>query len=537
MTKSSEIWSLIFLISICIFTCQKENQEKYFQGLVGAYYGEADLTRIKEAEVLHSLKNEWNEETGHGNEWSGKYEGFLFAPITGDVTIFLETNKHVIIEVVQDKKIEAKGENALSSTSVKMTKEEKYPIVISYMHAGGGTGYFNVKWSWEGQAKIIIPKQSFAYTKETGKRWNLIFEPEPESIDKSQFIIVPTKNVMVFQEKGRFGGWPANNGIWSWDDEILVGLIKGYYLEQELHHSIDNTKPSKSVLARSFDGGEIWHIEDPENYVGDDVKPKKLTDKIDFASPGFAMRVASDRFFFSYDRGKNWQGPFLFPDFGTDNLTSRTDYLVDGSDECLFFFSAKEERAESRLQDRAFVAQTIDGGKTIEFLSWISDEFIKRSVMPSSARISENRLITVMRRRFDQRFENKPRLGKNWIDAYHSFDNGKTWEFLSKVTDTDRGNHNGNPPSLVKLKDGRICVTYGYRSVPYGIRARISTDNGKTWSKEILLRDDARTWDIGYTRSVQRSDGKIITIYYYTTEENKEQHIAATIWNPGELNE
>jgi hypothetical protein len=31
---------------------------------------------------------------------------------------------------------------------------------------------------------------------------------------------------------------------------------------------------------------------------------------------------------------------------------------------------------------------------------------------------------------------------------------------------------------------------------------------------------------------VQRSDGKVVTIYYYTTEQNPEQHIAATIWDP-----
>ncbi len=95
--------------------------------------------------------------------------------------------------------------------------------------------------------------------------------------------------------------------------------------------------------------------------------------------------------------------------------------------------------------------------------------------------------------------------------------------------------NNGNPPSLVKLPDGRICVTYGYRNIPYSIRARISTDKGKTWSKEILLRDDARKFDIGYTQSIVREDGKIVTVYYYTTEEKNEMHIAATIWNPDDV--
>jgi hypothetical protein len=29
-----------------------------------------------------------------------------------------------------------------------------------------------------------------------------------------------------------------------------------------------------------------------------------------------------------------------------------------------------------------------------------------------------------------------------------------------------------------------------------------------------------------------RLDGKIINVYYYTTAENPEQHIAASIWGP-----
>ena len=47
-----------------------------------------------------------------------------------------------------------------------------------------------------------------------------------------------------------------------------------------------------------------------------------------------------------------------------------------------------------------------------------------------------------------------------------------------------------------------------------------------------MLRDDGRTWDLGYPRMVQRPDGKLVTIYYFTTSENPEQHIAATIWDP-----
>jgi hypothetical protein len=31
------------------------------------------------------------------------------------------------------------------------------------------------------------------------------------------------RHVMIYHEPGRFAGWPANHGIWSWGDEILSG--------------------------------------------------------------------------------------------------------------------------------------------------------------------------------------------------------------------------------------------------------------------------------------------------------------------------
>lgn len=35
----------------------------------------------------------------------------------------------------------------------------------------------------------------------------------------------PVENVVVYKENGRFAGWPTNNGIWSWGDEIAVRCL------------------------------------------------------------------------------------------------------------------------------------------------------------------------------------------------------------------------------------------------------------------------------------------------------------------------
>jgi len=349
------------------------------------------------------------------------------------------------------------------------------------------------------------------------------------------------RHVVVYQEPGQFAAWPANNGIWVWQDEILVGFTLGYYKANDQSHSIDVDRSARAVLARSRDGGETWKLEDPENFVGDGGTPAPAPGGIDFGNPNLAIRVGGpppyhqtgNSFFVSLDRGRTWRGPYVFSGLEKLTLTARTDYLAGPRDALLFLSADQPGVKAGNYQDRAFVARTTDGGRSFEFMSWITGEpHSTRSVMPSSARVSTTEIVSALRRRDDSNA-----IRRNWIDLYASTDNGATWELRSKVADTDRPDtaHNGNPPALVRLRDGRIVVTYGYRSEPYGLRARISRDNGTTWGREIVLRDDGATWDLGYSRSMQRGDGKVVTVYYYTTAAHPEQHIAATIWDPNAL--
>jgi hypothetical protein len=337
------------------------------------------------------------------------------------------------------------------------------------------------------------------------------------------------KHLFVYREPDRFGGWPANNGVWVWGDEILVGFKQGWYQAHDRDHSIDRNKPNVFLLARSVNGGESWSVEHPDNFLDRELNPRP-SPGIDFANPNLAIRVERTLYLVSYNRGKTWEGPYSFAGLHED-MTARTDYLLDGPREALFFLSAKRPEVKAgSFHDRSFCARTTDGGKTFQFLSWMTGTpLTTRSVMSSTVRVSKSELVAALRRRDDSDGRKN-----TWVDVYASTDNGMSWAFRSKVGNTGEADdpRNGNPPAMVRLRDGRIVVAYGNRFPPLGMRARISVDNGKTWGTEIVLRDDARTWDFGYPRMVVRLDGKIATIYYYTTKENPEQHIAATIWNP-----
>jgi len=551
------IYAVIILASTILIFADTAvfSAEKYKQGLVGQRFGEADLRRVKNAEVIDSLEHLWTENDDRGGSWSSRWQGYIVAPATGEITFHAETNKKVTIEIGGKERIRIPGELDPSgvfeflqaqpghmerTATIPMVNGKQYPITITYILENGSYGYLRVKWSWKGQKLTSIPRENLRHTTQQERDVNY---QSALPIDRSAFVTVPVRHVMVYAKPGRFAGWPANDGLWSWGDEILVGFHEGTYQSVKKlskGHCLNRGQPRRDLLARSLDGGQTWTIEYPDNYAGDGGKVQPCPGNINFAHPNFAMHCRGAQFRISYDMGKNWEGPYKLLDIGK-KLSARTDYIVNGPNECLFFLSAEEPRVEAVFKDRAFCAMTKNGGKTIHFLSWMTDEPISvRSVMPSTVRLSGNCLVSALRRRLDVHLEDDVDFSKDWIDVYQSKDGGKTWRLLSKVADTETDNandeeRNGNPPSLIRLKNGRLCVTYGYREFPYGIRAKLSSDNGKTWSEEIHLRDDGRTWDLGYTRTVQRPDGKIVTIYYYATEENPEQHIAATIWDPDKV--
>ena len=107
-----------------------------------------------------------------------------------------------------------------------------------------------------------------------------------------------------------------------------------------------------------------------------------------------------------------------------------------------------------------------------------------------------------------------------------SHDGGRTW--TARKTGVK-----GHPPSgMVKLADGRMVLTYGYRHPPYGIRAVVSCDEGLTWDTDnvIVLRNDGAGYDLGYPTSMLLEDGTVLTMYYFVTDDDHITHVACTRW-------
>src|SRR5215510_5268550 len=198
------------------------------------------------------------------------------------------------------------------------------------------------------------------------KRWLLlcaaVFLGGASAADTPKVI----KHITIYRQAGRYGGWPANHGVWSWGDEIVVGFSAAYY--QWIgpdRHPYDRSKPEEPYLAHTADGGETWAIEpapslaSPEGMYtasGEGRKASELTEAIDFLRPGFCMTFRSTDaqkgrswFFYSYDRVKTWKGPFDFTILGQKAIMPRTVYLVNGQrDAMIFLTSAKAAGGEGR---------------------------------------------------------------------------------------------------------------------------------------------------------------------------------------------
>lgn len=78
----------------------------------------------------------------------------------------------------------------------------------------------------------------------------------------------------------------------------------------------------------------------------------------------------------------------------------------------------------------------------------------------------------------------------------------------------------GLPSFLIRLKDDRLLMTYGYRREPFGNQARVSNDNGKTWSDPMTISDDGVSEDLGYPSTVQLDDESLVTIWYEKMKES-----------------
>ena len=195
----------------------------------------------------------------------------------------------------------------------------------------------------------------------------------------------------------------------------------------------------------------------------------------------------------STDGGKTWSPPIPT----IVNSPHGPTQLKDGR---LLYVGKELWKSEGRIG----VAESKDDGLTWTWLSEIptrpGDEVKKGYHELFAIETDDGRIVAQIRN------HNKPDVGTTL--QTESADGGKTWTVPKAIGVW------GLPSQLLKLKDGRLVMTYGYRRKPFGNQARVSSDQGRTWSEPMIVSADGEGYDLGYPATVELADGSLLTVWY-----------------------
>lgn len=107
-----------------------------------------------------------------------------------------------------------------------------------------------------------------------------------------------------------------------------------------------------------------------------------------------------------------------------------------------------------------------------------------------------------------------------------SSDGGKSWSAPRPIGVW------GLPSHLLRLRDGRLLMSYGHRRKPFGIQARTSADHGRIWSEPIPLSEDGAGPDLGYPSTAQLEDGTRVTVWYELLKNSPRAVLRLARWKP-----
>lgn len=367
---------------------------------------------------------------------------------------------------------------------------------------------------------------------------------------------------IVYRDDKAFSGWPFTSGFWqSANGDYILGMKKvaaDYSDTSAINHDQVAKSGPKIMTIRSTDKGRTWDagtlqllydLGPDQASMFDNAPPDySACAPFDFSDPDVLVacggtpdtfRPNSDTWLrVSTDGGETWRHPIRVHKAGFPSVTGHNSFLVRADGTSLMFGTVALEDGWKR---RPAVFASVDGGAYWTFVSFITpkeddgaadtDRSLSlrygghRYFYPRPILLADGRILCSMR-------SQREATSVTWTEMFLSEDGGRTWSFRSRVNDW------GAPGDLARMADGRIACVYGYRMPPYGIRARISEDEGRTWGRELVLRDDGGSWDLGYPRVIERAPGELLTLYYMNTRDDPIQlnggvrHIAWTSFTP-----
>ncbi len=171
--------------------------------------------------------------------------------------------------------------------------------------------------------------------------------------------------------------------------------------------------------------------------------------------------------------------------------------------------------------DALVVEESLDDGKTWRVRGEVpvpADEPFSRYHEPHIVETNGGDLVALFR------YE-APREEDWCMRQSRSVDGGRIWSVAENTGIL------GFPPHLLRLRNGWLLLTFGRRFVPYGQRACVSQDGGRTWGvdHQIVVCPSPNA-DMGYPATVQLVDGTLYTVHYQIARPGEKTSILGTHW-------
>ena len=210
----------------------------------------------------------------------------------------------------------------------------------------------------------------------------------------------------------------------------------------------------------------------------------------------------------STDGGMTWSAPFRVPLNSPHGPTALSDGLL--------LYAGKKLWSEGT---KVGVAESKDDGHT---WTWLSDiparpgDRVSEYHELHAAEAKDGTIIVHIR-------NHNPRNKGETLQC-KSRDGGRTWTSPHEIGVW------GLPSHLLRLHDGRLLMSYGYRREPFGNLSRFSSDSGKTWSEPVILSDDGPGVDLGYPSTVELANGRFVTVWYESMKGMPHAVLRQAVW-------
>lgn len=289
----------------------------------------------------------------------------------------------------------------------------------------------------------------------------------------------------------------SKDGGKNWSAPVSIADTASDERDPSIH-----TLPDGRVLV-TYGGWNSWMARDETR--------RQFASETAYIEQAGPEKFGGSHFIFSTDNGQSWSKPIKVPAFAPHG-----PFFFEGN----FYYPTLAGRDGKRQVDcyRGNADAT-----AWEKLSTVGESelgnvsFAEVFEEPHAAVLPDGTFVTAIRVPSD-----------GYMRISFSKDRGKTWSEPVKTP------VRGFPQHLLVLKDGRLLATYGYRYRPFGVRACVSKDGGKTWDMEheMVLQNNGINVDLGYPVSIERDNGEVLTVYYMHNKEHDNCFIEGAVYRP-----